>query len=241
MSSLEKKVALVTGASRGIGRAIAVKLAQNGVNLVLNSTSLENLRSVEKEVAHYSVGVLLCPGNLADAEVPGKIIKSTVEHFGGLDILINNAGIAMQKPLIHTTADEWDLHMAVNARAPFLLCKEAVPYLKKSDAATIINIASVVGTKGYVNQGAYTASKHALMGMTKVLAQELYESNIRVHVISPGGVVTDMIKEMRPDLDSSELILPEEIADIVLFLLIHRGNAVIDEINVHRASNRPWK
>ena len=131
--------------------------------------------------------------------------------------------------------------MAVNARAPFLFCREAIPYLRKSDIPTIINISSVVGVKGYVNQGAYTASKHALMGMTKVLAQELHKDGIRVHVISPGGVATDMVTKTRPDLDISELVTPDEIADIVIFLLINRGNAVIDEINVRRHSNSPWK
>ena len=131
--------------------------------------------------------------------------------------------------------------MAVNARAPFLLSKEAIPYLKRSDMATIINISSVVGVKGYINQGAYTASKHALMGLTKVLAQEVFQDGIRVHVISPGGVATSMVELTRPDIDPSTLISPEEIAEIVLFLLTHRGNAVIDEINVRRSANPPWR
>jgi 3-oxoacyl-[acyl-carrier protein] reductase len=131
--------------------------------------------------------------------------------------------------------------MAINARAPFLLCREAVPHLRKSDGATIINISSVVGRKGYVNQGAYSASKHALMGFTKVLAQELFEEDIRVYVLSPGGVATEMVTQMRPDIDPDNLIDPEDFAEIVRFLLTHRNSAVIDEINVRRASNSPWK
>jgi len=241
MISLKGKTALVTGASRGIGRSIALKLAEHGVNLALNSTSDDTLKQVLQEVRSLGVDALPCVANLVDTEAPARIIKDVVGYFGGLDILINNAGIAIPKPLSETSADEWDLHMAVNARAPFLFCREAVPYLKKSDIPTIINISSVVGVKGYVNQGAYTASKHALMGMTKVLAQEVHKDNIRVHVISPGGVATDLIAKMRPDLDVSELATPDEIADIVIFLLISRGNAVIDEINVRRFSNSPWK
>ncbi|MGI9861510.1 SDR family oxidoreductase [Moorella naiadis] len=241
MLLLKGKTALVTGASRGIGRAIVLALAKNGVNLALNSRSMDNLKDVAQEAASHGVDVLLCPADLAEAATPAQIIKRVVKYFGGLDILINNAGVAIQKPLADTSIDEWDLLLAVNARAPFLLCREAIPYLQKSEAATIINIASVVGTKGYINQGAYTAAKHALMGMTKVLAQELYEADIRVHVISPGGVATDMVAKMRPDLEAASLIAPEEIAAIVLFLLTHRGNAVIDEINVRRASNRPWR
>jgi len=241
MNSLKGKTAIVTGASRGIGRAISIALAQHGVNLALNSRSMESLKETLKEVEALGVDALPCPANIADPNSPAEIVKKTVDHFGGIDILINNAGIVIPRHIAETPTDEWDLHMAINARAPFLMCREAIPYLKKSKAATIINISSVVGKKGYVNQGAYTASKHALMGMTKVLAQEVHGDDIRVHVISPGGVATEMVQKARPDLDTSELITPEDIVDIVMFLLTHRGNAVIDEISVRRAGNQPWK
>ena len=112
--------------------------------------------------------------------------------------------------------------------------------MKTVGGGTIIQIVSVIGVKGYMNQGAYTASKHALMGMSKVLAQEVQPDNIRVHTILPGGVATDMIAEVRPDLKKSELMAPEDIADIVFFLLTHRSNAVIDDIHVRRASSTPW-
>lgn len=235
------KVALITGASRGIGRAISIKLAQNGVNLALNSKSEEGLIFLKDELGIYGVDVLLCPGDLQDPNVPALIVERTMNHFGRLDILINNAGIALAKPLVETTVEEWDRLMAINARAPFLLCKEAIPCLKQSDIATIINISSVVGIKGYVNQGAYTASKHALMGFTKVLAQEVHQDGIRVHIISPGGVNTEMVAMTRPDIDPSTLISPDEVAEIVLFLLTHRGNAVIDEINIRRSATPPWR
>ncbi len=241
MDALKGKTALVTGASRGIGKAVSVMLAKNGVNLAVNSSSSGNLNAAESELSAYGVKVLACPGNLADPETPREIIKKAAGYFGGIDILINNAGITLSRSIAETTADEWDLLMAVNSRAPFLLCREAIPYLKKSDHGTIINISSVVGYKGYVNQGAYAASKHALTGMTKVLAQEVFEDGIRVHLIAPGGVATDMVSRVRPDLEVSMLTTPEEIADIVQFVLTHRGNAVIDEINVHRHSNTPWK
>lgn len=241
MILLKGKTALVTGASRGIGRSIALKLAEHGVNLALNSSSDDTLNPVIEEIRSSGIKVLPCTADLSDEKEPAHIIKKVVKHFGGIDILINNAGIAIPRLISETSTDEWNLHMAINARAPFLLCREAVPYLKKSEAATIINISSVVGTKGYVNQGAYTASKHALMGMTKVLAQEVHKDNIRVHVISPGGVATEMVARTRPDLDISELATPDEIADIVIFLIVNRGNAVIDEINVRRFSNNPWK
>lgn len=241
MVSLNGKIAIITGASRGIGREIVLMLARNGVHMLLCGTDIESLGELKREVERKNVRALVFAGNLAEAGTPEKIIKEADENFGRIDILINNAGVAVPKPFYETTADEWDLHMAVNARAPFLLCREALPYLKLSNGAAIINISSVVGTKGYVNQAAYTASKHALMGFSKVLAQEVQKDGIRVHVISPGGVATDMVTEMRPDIDTEELISPRDIADIAEFLLVHRSNAVIDEIGVHRASNQPWK
>lgn len=240
MISLKGKVALITGASRGIGKAIATDMAMAGIKLALNSSTENSIEETRRELSRLGVEILACPGDLSDKRTPEIIINRVIEHFGGIDILINNAGIAIPKPVVDTSIDEWDLHMAVNARAPFLLSREAIPYLKKSDAATIINISSVVGYKGYINQGAYTASKHALMGMTKVLAQEVHKDDIRVYTIAPGGVFTDMVAKMRPDLDTSELIKPNEISDIVMFILTHRGNAMIDQINVHRFSNTPW-
>ncbi len=131
--------------------------------------------------------------------------------------------------------------MIINAKVPYFLCKYAIPYLKNSEIPTIINISSVVGYKGYVNQSVYTASKHALHGFTKVLAQEVHENGIRVHLISPGGVATDLVNKVRPDLEKTSLIQPSEIAEIIVFLLKFRNNAVIDEIQIRRKDNIPWK
>ncbi|MCX7942054.1 MAG: SDR family oxidoreductase [Dictyoglomaceae bacterium] len=241
MISLKGKIALITGASRGIGRAISKALAQEGVNLAINSRAEEGLLILKNELKDFGIDILLCPFDLKDPKAPKLIIEKVIEHFGKLDILINNAGIALAKPIMETKEEEWDEIIAVNAKAPFFLCKYAIPYLKKSDMPTIINISSVVGTKGYINQGAYTASKHALMGFTKVLAQEVHDDGIRVHVIAPGGVATDLVTIMRPDIEPETLIKPEEIADIIIFLLKFRGNAVIDEINVRREKNPPWR
>ena len=238
--SLQGNVALVTGASRGIGRAIALALAQQGITVVGVARSQEALQPVQHEIE--TAGGTLHPiaADLIDPDSPKKIIDTTIATCGRLDILVNNAGIVAEGPVIDATVEEWDRLMAINARAPFLLCKEAVPHLKAAGAGTIIQIVSVIGVKAYVNQGIYTASKHALMGMSKVLAQEVQKDNIRVHTILPGGVATDMIARVRPDLTPELLMLPEDIADIVIFLLTHRSNAVIDDIHVRRASSAPW-
>jgi 3-oxoacyl-[acyl-carrier protein] reductase len=130
--------------------------------------------------------------------------------------------------------------MAVNARGPFLTCREAIPYLRQQDRSFIVNISSIVGVKGYADQAAYSASKHALMGMTSALAKEVQRDGIRVHAICPGGTDTELIRRARPDLDPSVLIRPEDLADILLFLLTRRGKAVIDEIHVRRSASTPW-
>jgi NAD(P)-dependent dehydrogenase (short-subunit alcohol dehydrogenase family) len=142
--------------------------------------------------------------------------------------------------LEQTSTQDWDGLFAVNTRAPFILCREALPLLRKAPKAYIINIASVVGVKCYALQSAYTASKHALRGMTKSLAEELRGTNVRVHSICPGGIDTDMIGTIRPDIKKEDLMQPEEIAELVLYLVTHKGNAVIDELHIRRAASAPW-
>ena len=241
MIDIEGKTALVTGAGSGIGKAICKELAKNGVNVAAAGRNMEKLNVLEKELLGYGIDIIKISVDLSKKEDALKLITNTINKFKSLDILVNNAGVAKSIPLKETTVEDWDYHMAVNARAPFILSREAVPYLQKSQCPVIINISSVVGHKGYVNQGAYSASKHALMGFTKVLAQEVQDIDIRVHAVSPGGVNTDMVSDMRSDIDKAQLMTPQDIADIVVFLITHRGNAVIDEINIRRAISQPWK
>ena len=239
-NSLSGRVALVTGASRGIGRAIAMALAGRGARVALSARSAAELEKVRAEIQRMGGEARAFPADLADVETPRLLVGGVLEAFGALDILVNNAGAAVGRPISGTTVDEWDSLMAINARAPFLLCREALPHLKKSGHGRIVNISSVVGYKGYVNQGAYTASKHALAGFTKVLAQEVMADGIRVHLVSPGGVDTGLASAMRPDLDRPGLTTPDEIAQTIVFLLCQEGNAVIDEVNIRRPGKSPW-
>ena len=237
---LSGSVALVTGASRGIGRATALALAKAGVKVALAARSAADLDAVLTEIQRRGGEARVFHSDLADHDAPRLLVRGVVEAFGRLDILVNNAGSAVAGPISETTLEEWDRLMAINARAPFLLCRESLPHLKESGHGRIVNISSVVGFKGYVNQGAYTASKHALAGFTKVLAQEVMADGIRVHLVSPGGVDTRLAAEMRPDLDQAGLTTPAEIAQTILFLLSQEGNAIIDEVSIRRPGKSPW-
>ena len=229
------KTALVTGGGGGIGREIAAQLKAAGANVAICGRNVEKLEAA----AHAIGGALTLPGDLLDDTYVQSCVDRTVETFGGLDILINNAGVALSKPFAETAIEDFDRVMATNVRAPFILIRSALPQLRKA-RGRVINIASVVAHKGYPLQSAYAASKHALLGLSKSLANELYEDGVRVHVISPGGVYTDMAKVARPDLSPDGLISAAEVADAVMFLLSLDKNAVIDEICLHRQGKAPF-
>jgi 3-oxoacyl-[acyl-carrier protein] reductase len=237
---LAGKVAIVTGASRGIGRAISVALAQETATIVLAARSIQQLQITAEQVTNAGGQARIVLVELTEEKSIRNLVQVTGEKLGRLDILVNNAGVTYSAPLDQTLTEDWQRCITINARAPFILCRESLPLLRKSQAAHIINIASVVGVKGYPLQSAYTASKHALRGMTISLAEELRGSNIRVHLLCPGGVDTDMVDSVRPDIAKDELIKPEEIAELVLYLVTHKGNAVVDELRIRRVTSSPW-
>ena len=236
---LTNKRALITGAGSGIGRAIALRLAEEGMKLALVGRSAEKLMRTAA-LTGRPLDMLVLPADITTRRGVDDIMHILEGHFKGLDVLINNAGMALNKPFEQTEDDEFDAIMALNARAPFVLCKRSLKLLRTSDCPTIINIGSVVAHDGYANQAAYAASKHALLGLTKALAKEVYPEGIRVHMISPGGVYTDMIAVARPDLGPEGMIQPDEVAELAAFLIAHRGGAVIDEIRLHRAAKEPF-
>lgn len=237
---LKDRVAVITGSSGGIGSAIARRLAAKGVKIALfGGNNLDKLNAIRNELSAYADCIAL-PGNLTDITRFPQMLENVVEHFGGIDILVNNAGTAQSTPFEEVTPEAYDAIMNINCRVPYFLTQKALPYLRKSKAASIINIASVVAHAGYPLQSAYTASKHALLGFTKSLAAECYKDGIRVHAIAPGGVYTDMVKIARPDLTADGMIMPDDIADIVLFFVENRNNAVVDEIIVHRMNKQPF-
>ena len=227
--SLKNRVAFITGASGGIGKKICLSLAKEGVKIVLfGGTREEKLKDTAKMLEQFGGAEGVYAGDLTDDTTLNSLFDKAIREVGKIDILINNAGMAFNCDFEKTDSKILDKIMNINFRSPYLLTQKALPFIKKSDRASIINISSVVAHNGYPQQSAYVASKHALLGFTKSLASEVYKDGVRVHAISPGGVYTDMIKIARPDLTGEGMIMPNEIADIVMFLLKNRGNAVID-------------
>lgn len=242
------KKALVTGSSRGIGFYIANLLVKKGVDVCITGRSFESLEKAKYRIlqnSHDTSAETSC-GTICTLEVdlrlpqePARLVEEAVAELGGLDLLVNNAGISLGASVEETSIKDWDNIMQINARAPFFLCKEALPHLRRSECPTIVQIASVVSYDGYPNQSAYAASKHALVGFTKSLAKEVHKDGIRIYTISPGGVATDMIGPVRPDIDTSALIDPEEIAQLVWFFASKRGNAMVDHLAIRRAAKSP--
>jgi len=237
---LTGKKALITGAGGGIGRAIAIRLAESGMKLALVGRDAQKLVRTAA-LTGRPLDMLVLPADLSKPRAIDDIMRILTGHFKGLDVLVNNAGASQNVPFEQVTEADYDRIMTINAKVPFLLCQRVLPLLRQSECPTIINMGSVVSHKGYVGQSVYGASKHALLGMTKALATEVAPQGIRVHMISPGSVYTDMIAIARPDLSPEGMIAPEEIAELAAYLVEHRGNGVIDEIRLHRTGKEPFQ
>jgi len=217
-----------------------VALGGEGATVILAARSIPDLQETAHQVAQAGGVAEIVVTELTEEESINNLVRVTREKFGRLDILVNNAGVTHSARLEETRTQDWERCIQVNARAPFILCREALPLLRRSPSGCIINIASVVGVKGYPLQSAYTSSKHALRGMTISLAEELRGSNVRVHLLCPGGVDTELVTNVRPDIKKEDLIGPDEIAELVLYLVTHKGNAVMDELHIRRATAAPW-
>jgi len=236
-----KKVAVVTGGSRGIGAAIALALAADGrYKLALAARTAEKLAETAEKCRALGAECLPVPTDVTDERQVAALFAETRERFGNVDVLVNNAGAGVFKPIVDTSLDDWRFTLDSNATSAFLCSREALKAMIPNKTGAIVNIASVVGLAGYPNQAAYTASKHAMVGLTKVIAEEGKPHGIRAHAICPGGVATEMVEQSRPDLDPDILIKPETVAETVLFLLNLPSNASIDTIHLRRFGSQSF-
>ncbi len=237
---LKNKVVLVTGASKGIGKNISITLAKEGATVVLASRNKEMLEKTQKEIESFGGRAIAIPADISKEEEISYLFDKIRERFDKLDILVNNAAIMITGKVADFSLEDYDKMMQSNLRGLFSCCQKALKFMLPQKSGYIINISSVAGFKGYSGQAAYTASKHGVMGITKSLAAEVYKDGIFVTSILPGGVDTELLWYARPDLDRSELISTQDIADTVMYLLHLSETAWVDEIYIHRRNAQPF-
>jgi 3-oxoacyl-[acyl-carrier protein] reductase len=217
LRELEGQVVIVTGASRGIGRAIALAFAERGCPITLAARDETGLQEVAGEIEKMGGSSLCCPTDVAEADQVYHMVDETVKKFGRVDILVNNAGILILKKVIDTSIEEWDRTLDVNLKAVFLAAKAVLPHMVKQEYGQIITVASIAGKRSGPRHGAYSAAKFGVLGFTEALASEVKELNIRVNAVNPGMVDTDLFGE-EFDRDRSNWSQPEDIADAVILL-----------------------
>jgi 3-oxoacyl-[acyl-carrier protein] reductase len=239
LSSLEGKVAVVTGAGRGIGKAISVSLAKAGCRVVLAARTCEQIEAVQKEILSKGGDALAIPTDLAVDEDIQRLVEESQAKWGAVDILINNAGWGKRAPVVGASLTDWDQTFRLNLRAPMVLAKALLPKMIAKREGAVINIGSVSGKTGEANGAAYSASKFGLIGFTQSLYEEVREHGIKVAVILPGFVDTPLIPPNR-QLDRSKMIQADDIAQTVLFVLTSPATCCPVEITL-RPQRTPYR
>ena len=227
MGLLSGKTALITGASKGIGRAIAIRYAQEGANVAFTFlSSVEKGQALEQELAAFGIKAKGYRSDASDFKAAEELVNTVVADFGALDILINNAGITRDNLLMRMTEDAWDEVIGINLKSCFNTVKAATRTMMKAKAGSIINITSVVGIKGNAGQANYAASKSGIIGFTKSVALELGSRNIRCNAVAPGFIETEMtgvldekvVQGWRDGIPMKRGGQPEEVANACVFL-----------------------
>lgn len=227
MKLLQNKTALITGASRGIGRGIAIEFAKQGANVAFTyNASAEAAKVLEKELEAFGIKAVGYQSNAADFDAAQELAKNVLDEFGNIDILINNAGITKDNLLMRISEDDFDKVIEVNLKSVFNLTKAVIRSMMKQRAGSIINMSSVVGLKGNAGQANYAASKAGILGFTKSVALELGSRNIRCNAIAPGFIETEMtdkldpkiVDEWRKGVPLKRGGTPKDIADACVFL-----------------------
>lgn len=236
MTNLQGKVALVTGAGRGIGKAIAVSLAKSGCRLILAARTREQLDDVAKTIGNEAVVIQT---DLTRDDELDRLVEQSSKTWGSVDILINNAGWGKRAPVIRANVEDWDQTLRLNLRAPMILAQKLVPGMIAKGEGAVINIGSVSGKSGEANGAAYSASKFGLIGFTQSLYEEVREYGIKVAVILPGYVDTPMIPPVK-NLDRSKMIQAADVAQAVLYILNAPSTSCPVEITIRpqRAPHR---
>ncbi|HEY2922233.1 MAG TPA: SDR family oxidoreductase [Candidatus Binatia bacterium] len=231
MTNLDGKVALVTGAGRGIGKAIAISLAKSGCRVILAARTREQLDGVRETIRTNGGEAVAIAVHLTRDDELERLVEQSCKAWGSVDILINNAGWGKRAPVIRANVEDWDQTLRLNLRAPMILAQKLLPAMVAKGEGAVINIGSVSGKTGEANGAAYSASKFGLIGFTQSLYEEVREHGIKVSVILPGFVDTPLIPPNR-QLDRSKMIQADDIAQAVHYILSSSATCCPVEISV---------
>ena len=239
MNLLEGKTAIVTGAARGIGKAVAIRFAQEGCNIAFTDLVIdENAKATEAEIAAYGVKAKGYASNAANFEDTHAVVNAILSDFGRVDILVNNAGITRDGLMIRMSEQQWDTVINVNLKSAFNFIHALTPVMMKQRSGSIINMSSVVGVHGNAGQANYSASKAGMIGLTKSVARELGSRGIRANAIAPGFIITEMTHQLSEAVreEWAKLIplkrggTPEDVANIALFLASDLSSYVTGQV-----------
>ena len=225
---LRGKVVMITGASRGLGRALTLAFAEEGANLVINSRNSDSLDPVAKEAEDAGAEVIAVPADVSVQADVERLVNAAMDRFGRIDVLVNNAGLLGPRvPIVEYPEDEWRKVLEANLTGPFLLTKALIPHMP--EGGSIINVTSGVSIQGRARWGAYSVSKFGMEGFTQILAAELEERGIRANSVDPGGMRTEMRAAAYPDEDPNTLVTPEENTNVFLYLASDESRDVTGE------------
>jgi NADP-dependent 3-hydroxy acid dehydrogenase YdfG len=230
---MSQPTALITGATEGIGRAIAFTLGGAGYAVGVCARTPSRLRALLDELAAANIRAAGHPGDVGLEGDAAAVVAKVAGALGPVDVLVNNAGVAILKPFEQLTLDDWDTTMATNLRSLFLVTREVLPGMRARRRGTIVNIASLAGRNGFAGGSAYTASKHATLGFGRSLMLEARKDNVRIITICPGSVDTPLIRNqsvLSPNLE--RILRPQDIADTVLAALALPERATVSELDI---------
>lgn len=242
MKLLDGKTTIVTGAARGIGAAVALKLAQHGSNIAftyVSDSSAEKANTLEKELSDLGVKAKAYKSNAGDFAACEVFVNDVLKDFGNIDVCVNNAGISKDNLLLRMTSEQWNDVMGINLNSVFNMTKQVIRPMMKAKIGSIINMSSIIGIRGNAGQSSYAASKAGVIGFTKSVAHELGSRNIRCNAIAPGFIETDMTHYLKDGDASVEFLkkIPlgrfgkaEEIADVTLFLASDMSSYITGQV-----------
>jgi len=234
-----RKTVVITGASRGIGKSISYVFAKKGYNLVLVSRSEDDLKKVKKELDKYGNKILIIPADITKSNEVKRIYKEVFSNFAKVDVLVNNAGNGVFKPIEKITSKDWDTVMNLNVKGTFLMTRELMSQFKTLKQGMIINILSDVAKRTFKNGALYTASKYAQLAFTDTVRKELQPFGIRVTNILPGITATEFAGNDPTDPAAKKYLRPENISRSVDYIISAPKHIVVDEITLHPLSQLP--